>query len=67
MVLRSSSHKAQVGSPVAHIVLTGESALDEVFLDVVRDALSDVLAEAVPFLFTEASVTKMQQQKARRK
>ena len=34
MVLRSSSHEAQVGSPIAHIVLTGESALNEVFLDV---------------------------------
>ena len=64
MVLRSSSHKAQVGSPIA---LTGDSALDEVFLDVVRDASSDVLAEVVAFLFTEASVTKIQQQKARRK
>ena len=67
MVLRSSPHEAQVGSPIAHVVSTGELTLEEVLLNVVRDALSDVLAEAVAFLFTEASVTKMQQQKTRRK
>ena len=50
--------KAQVGRPITHILLKGESALDEAFLDVVRDVLSDVLPEAVAFSFTETSVTQ---------
>ncbi len=50
---------AQVGSPITHVVLTGESALDKAFLDVVRDALSDVLPEAVALSFTETSGTQM--------
>ena len=47
--------KAQHGRPITHVVSTGESALDEAFLDVVRDALSDVLHLS----FTETSVTHM--------
>ena len=51
--------KAQVGRPITHVLLTGESALDEAFLDVVRDALSDVLPEAVALSFRETSVIQM--------
>lgn len=59
MVLRSSSHKAQVGRLIAHIMLMRESTLDGLFLDAVRNALSDVLPEAVALPFTETCVTKM--------
>ena len=51
--------KAQPARPITHVVLTGESALDEAFLDVVRDALSDVLPEAVTLSFMETSGTQM--------
>ena len=51
--------EAQPTRPITHVVLTGESALNEAFLDVVRDALSDVLPEAVALSFTETSVTHM--------
>lgn len=40
-------------------MLTGESEVDELFLDVVRDALNDVLPEAVALPFTEISVTRI--------
>ena len=51
--------KVQPARPITHVVLTGESALNEAFLDVVRDALSDVLLEDVALSFTETSVTNM--------
>ena len=58
MVPRSSpdnSNKAQVGRLIAHIVLTKEWALDEVFIDVVSDALSDMLLEAILLPLTETA------------
>lgn len=44
-----------MGRLIAHIILTGESALDEVFLNVVSNAMIDVLIEAVALPYTETS------------
>ena len=42
--------------PITHVMLMGESAMDETFLDVVRDALKDVLPDAVVLPSMETSV-----------
>ena len=44
-----------MGRQIAHIILTGKLALEEVFLDLVSDIVSDVFLEAVALPFTETS------------
>ena len=56
MLPKSSSDnslKAQVGRLIAHIVVIGESALDEITLDVLSNALSDILLQAILLPLTE--------------
>ncbi len=43
---------ADAKRPITHVVLMGESALNETFLKVLRDALSDGLPEGPPFQST---------------
>ena len=47
-MIRGWARLADAKRPITHVMLTGESALSETFLRVVRDALNDGLPEAPP-------------------